>query len=480
MIIGAMSSHYFENFQRHSTLNRSIFRIKSLDVGVVNAVRRVIMSYLPTLAIGFDPYNKDANDITFHKNTTALHNEILGHRISMIPLHIRVDSPTVYRFEINLSNITQETIVVTTDHIKCFVETSPEEYSELPESSTRTIFPVDSVTADPIIITKLKPREELHVTFKTRKGFGYQNACFSPVSLCTYTFVIDEQKAEEALEAKLKEIGEDQERQENYRKVFSTLDKHRYFHTNQYGEPTLYDFQIEIENGSDPIDLVRSAFRWLEDKLAILKPTIQKTADDFYLLTFSDAEHTIGNLLQTLFFREYVRKTKEVTYIGYNVPHPLEKILIMKIKVKEGIEVGALLETAFQVFKQYIESVRKDWESFTNDISRTSEIHMATPLPIDQKPKAKRTRGVVDEAPALPPSPLTKAKAPRKKKTEEADADAPPPSPPKAKAPRKKKVVEDDAVEAQPAEEVTDAPPPSPPKAKAPRKKKTTELANPV
>jgi DNA-directed RNA polymerase alpha subunit/DNA-directed RNA polymerase subunit L len=480
-------SIYFENFQRHSVLNKASFRIKSLDVGVVNAVRRVIMSYLPTLAVGFDPYNKDLNDLTFHKNTTTLHNEILGHRISMIPLHLRVTDPAIYRFEINISNSTHEVITVTTDHIKCFVETFPEVYSELPESSTRTIFPIDKITGDPIIITKLKPREELFVTFKTRKGYGYQNACWSPVSLCSYTFVVDEQKAQagladklneiesekkmaeemprEAFAAKLKEIDE---RQENYKKVFDTLDRYRFFHTNQYGEPTLYDFQIEVENGSDPIDLVGLAFRWLEDKLDDLAPTIQKIGEDFYLLTFTDSEHTIGNLLQTLFFREYVRKSGEITYVGYNVPHPLEKVMIMKLKVVSGLQLDAFLETAFQMFKNYIESIRKDWELFTKDVSRNLEVHMELPpvqKPIrvratakEEPPKPRRT-----EADALPPKP----KAVRKKAavieppTEDAQEDAPPPKP---KAVRKKAaVIEPPTEDAQ-----EDALPPKP---KAVRKK---------
>jgi DNA-directed RNA polymerase alpha subunit/DNA-directed RNA polymerase subunit L len=474
-----MTSTYFENFQRHSVLNRSTFRLRSLDVGVVNAVRRVIMSYLPTLAVGFDPYNKDANDVTFHKNTTTLHNEILGHRISMIPLHLRVNDTTTYRFEINVTNSTQETIVVTTDHIKCSVENSPEVYSELPESSTRTIFPLDPVTGDPIIITKLKPREELHVTFKTRKGYGYQNACWSPVSVCSYTFVVDEAKAQAALDAKLKEIGTDEERQENYKKVFNTLDRHRYFHTNQYGEPTLYDFQIEVENGSDPIDLVTSAFHWLEEKLGSLQPTIEKTGDDFYLLTFPDAEHTIGNLLQTLFFREHVRQSGEVTYVGYNVPHPLEKIMIMKMKVKTGIELESFLENTFQIFKSFIEGIRKDWEAFTADMHRSHEVHMLlTPTqPPNQKPKAparKKKPAVDEEAADEPPAPTPapKPRAPARKKkaaVDEEAADEPPAPAPKPKAPARKKTVAVD-------EEAADEPPTPAPKPKAPARKKTVAV----
>ena len=464
-------SQYFYGISQDTILNKLTFGIKDVDVGIVNALRRVIMSYLPTYAVGFDPYNREQNDIVFHKNSTTLHNEILGHRISMIPLHLRPDDPAKYRFEIKLVNTTHETIVISTNDIKCSVEIAPDTYTELPDSSTLTIFPLDKITGDPIIITKLKPREELHVVFKPRKGCGFQNACWSPVSLSSYTFVVDEQKAEIALQEKLKEIGNaDTERQANYRKVFETLDKHRYFYTNEYGEPINYEFKIEVENGSDPIDLISSGLKWLEDRLQKLSPQIKQIEDGFHLLTFEDAEHTIGNLLQTMFFKNYVRGTKEVVYVGYNVPHPLEKIMIMKMKINEGLDLEELLEVAFKSFQKEIADIRNDWELSTSTYrGKTVSQHLVVPkrksnfvLPVD----------VETETPQPPTRKPRAKKATEKASDASGDEETETPKPPTRK-PRAKKATEK-ASDASGDEETETPKPPT----RKPRAKKATEKAS--
>ena len=64
------------------------FEIRDVDVSIVNALRRVILAEYPTVAIAFDPYDSSQNDINIKINTTALHNEFTGHRISLVPVHM--------------------------------------------------------------------------------------------------------------------------------------------------------------------------------------------------------------------------------------------------------------------------------------------------------------------------------------------------------------------------------------------------------
>jgi len=53
------------------------FNIKGVDVGMANALRRTIISQVPAMAI---------EKVRFHKNSSILNNEILAHRLGLMPL----------------------------------------------------------------------------------------------------------------------------------------------------------------------------------------------------------------------------------------------------------------------------------------------------------------------------------------------------------------------------------------------------------
>ena len=56
-----------------------------LDKTIVNGIRRILISSLPSVAFRTAGDNPD---LTIVKNNTSLHNEFLLHRISLIPLYI--------------------------------------------------------------------------------------------------------------------------------------------------------------------------------------------------------------------------------------------------------------------------------------------------------------------------------------------------------------------------------------------------------
>src|SRR6056300_893601 len=60
-----------------------------LSPSIVNAIRRTLLSAIPT--VGFKTEMNDS-DIIIKTNTTPLHNEYLLHRIGMIPLYIDPES----------------------------------------------------------------------------------------------------------------------------------------------------------------------------------------------------------------------------------------------------------------------------------------------------------------------------------------------------------------------------------------------------
>src|SRR3989344_3451312 len=57
--------------------NELIFMIEGINNAIANTIRRTVISEVPTLAI---------DEIEFIKNQTPLYDEILAHRIGLIPI----------------------------------------------------------------------------------------------------------------------------------------------------------------------------------------------------------------------------------------------------------------------------------------------------------------------------------------------------------------------------------------------------------
>ena len=62
------------------------FTLSQLNVSLANAIRRTIISDIPTTVIYTDTSSVGQCNISV--NTTRLHNEILKQRLSCIPIHI--------------------------------------------------------------------------------------------------------------------------------------------------------------------------------------------------------------------------------------------------------------------------------------------------------------------------------------------------------------------------------------------------------
>ena len=82
------------------------FTLNNINVSLANALRRIMLSEVPTLVFRTTPYNK--NKCIIHSNTTRLNNELIKQRLSCIPIHISdTDFPYEdYMVEVNVKNDT--------------------------------------------------------------------------------------------------------------------------------------------------------------------------------------------------------------------------------------------------------------------------------------------------------------------------------------------------------------------------------------
>lgn len=73
------SNFKFRVLEQSEDKNHIVFEIIGIDVSLANALRRIMIAEVPTVAI---------EHVYMWNNTSIMHDEVLAHRIGLIPIHI--------------------------------------------------------------------------------------------------------------------------------------------------------------------------------------------------------------------------------------------------------------------------------------------------------------------------------------------------------------------------------------------------------
>ena len=225
------------------------FTIDKINVSLANALRRIILSDVPTLVFRTFPYSECKASIT--TNTSRLHNEILKQRLSCIPIHITdQDFPyKEYQLEINVAADGGEIRYVTTKDFKLKNKTNGKYLTDV---KCREIFKQNEITGDFIEFARLLPKmseysegEQLTMTCDLDIGSANQDGAFNVVCTCAYQMTMDAAKVDEAWRVKEAELVKEglaalgSEEMKAQRKNWSLLDAQR--HTKEDS----FDFVVE-------------------------------------------------------------------------------------------------------------------------------------------------------------------------------------------------------------------------------------------
>lgn len=322
--------------------NNIEFDIENVDVSIVNGVRRIILSEFPTVGFNTDDYLN--SDLKILENTSFLHNEMLGHRLSLIPINASPDgwNPKKLEFSLEVENKTKEAVVVTSADI---VVTDTEEQKKL---DTKRFFPPNPITGDNIIIVVLRPNpgedgQKIKIKGVASVGTGQMHSRYSPVCKAVYHFVRDSDKVKSAME-KVVSAAEDKKRA---KLDFELGEADRHFSVNERGEPNKFHFEIEsigifpaklIYNKSIDILIkkMEKIERFLEqietEDIELEEASLKKTSDsinDTYKLTLQNETHTLGNIFCK--HASMIYSKDELSYVGYRNPHPLKNYIEIDI-----------------------------------------------------------------------------------------------------------------------------------------------------
>lgn len=174
------------------------FDLIHIDTSIANAFRRIMIAEVPSVA---------AETVYVFNNTSVIQDEILAHRIGLVPLKVDPDALTwVDSTQDEKDRYTDENTIVLSLDVSCTKNPHPPQGSTDPKELYRNshvyakelkfepqgrqleIFknnPVIPVDPD-ILLAKLRPNQEISLRAHCILGVGSDHAKFSPVATASY------------------------------------------------------------------------------------------------------------------------------------------------------------------------------------------------------------------------------------------------------------------------------------------------------
>lgn len=325
------------------------FTLSNINVSLANALRRIILSEIPTLVFITENYNDNTCNIEI--NTSRLHNEIIKQRLSCIPIHMQVNMNSEetdplsgkYILEVDVKNETENILYVTTEHFKIRNKTTN---AYLTEEETRKIFPKNPISQMYIDFVRLRPKisdmipgEHLKLTCEFSVNMAKENSMYNVVSKCSYSNTIDTEKKNEVWEKQLNELnaidGITKEEIEFQKKNYELLDAQRYF------IPDSFDFVIQSVGVYENNDIVKRGCVVLQHKFIdfikqIDSDTVpiyrsETTIDHCFDIVLENEDYTMGKAIEYILHDVFYIKEKKLSYCGFKKSHPHDTESIIRI-----------------------------------------------------------------------------------------------------------------------------------------------------
>ena len=318
------------------------FTLAGINVSLANALRRTMLSDIESVVFYTETY--EDNKCIIYENTGRLHNEIVKHRLSCIPVHsTNLETlPDKYMMELDVDNDSETMCIVTSGDFRI---RNKESGNYLTEAETRKIFPANHLTQSFVDFIRLRPKigdsipgEKIRLTCEFSISSSKQNSMFNVVSKCAYGNTLDMIKIEEAwfeLEQRLASEGMTKEEIDFQKKNYYLLDAQRQF------IPDSFDFVVQSVGVFENRDIVKKACIVLQNKFVDL---IQKIDSDMVVITMSEStmensydiileneDYTMGKVIEYILYEKYYLGEKVASYCGFKKMHPHDTKSIIRL-----------------------------------------------------------------------------------------------------------------------------------------------------
>ena len=358
-----------------------LFTLSGVNVSLANAVRRTILSDIPLVVFKTAPYEENKANII--ANTTRLNNEILKQRLSCIPIYIKniEDFPLKnYMLEVNVENITDTTMYVTT---KDFIIRDVVTGKPVSETKTREIFPANDYTGYFIDFARLRPKisdeipgEKINLTCEFSLSTAKVDGMFNAVSTCSYGFTVDT-VAQDVLLEKLKQTWKDEGKTEA--EIKFEVKNWKLLDGLRVTKKDSFDYTIQSIGVYSNYELVDKACEILIKKLDDIDTLIEKdelkidkamnTMSNSFDIILENEDYTIGKVLEYFLYTKFY-ETKTLTFCGFKKMHPHDNYSIIRVAYKDAVDKSTIkgsLKECIDDAKQVFGKIKKEFLRFVKN-----------------------------------------------------------------------------------------------------------------
>jgi len=324
------------------------FTLSGVNLSLANAIRRVILSDIPTVVFKTSPIEQ--NKCNIEVNTTRFNNEIVKQRLSCIPIHIKdLDIPlSNYLLEVDVENLTDTVMYATTKDFKIKNVVTGDYLSD---KDTREIFPANMQTGYFIDFVRLRPRisdqipgERIKLTCEFSVKTASDDGMFNVVSTCSYGNTVDDVKMEVELNKKKqtwKDQGLNKEEVEFEATNWKLLDGKRIFVKDSF------DFVIQSVGVFDNEEIFQKAcdilIKGLQTIITLIDTdelkinTAEATMTNCYDVILEGEDYTYGKILEYMLYSKFYEEGI-LTYCGFKKFHPHDTYSIVRIAYKDDVD----------------------------------------------------------------------------------------------------------------------------------------------
>jgi DNA-directed RNA polymerase subunit L len=301
-------------------------------VGFVNAIRRILLSGIPTVVI---------RDVQILDNTTQMPHEMLRHRMEMLPVNVMPDESGVIKdakIELRMPVIKEAKIVTTEDFTV--------------ESGREGILMKDPEFGTPCLFLKVRAGESVHMTGR----LAVESEGVSQVETATTSWHIDPDMAKDQRKKYIDDHPEDKDAG----RYFDNFLIQRCYSRDDRNRPNWFNLQIKSVGVLKARELLRLAVQILKKRVdeyvtLALKNIKHEKDEGTFSVTLDIGGHTIGVLMQEVIYAD------DVQFVSYDIPHPLKPEMVLRFNTKKAPE--KVLDTARKTIEEYCSLIDNDGRS---------------------------------------------------------------------------------------------------------------------
>ena len=311
---------------------------ENYEISLINGLRRIII-------VNLDAFCFSRESIQFQKNTSIYNEDFMSQRFALIPLNAKefskLDlSKVEAHFHATCTNAVEPTSYYSKDIQLFYIDGEGVDGKRLLDNSKY-------ITIPNILLANIKPTQEMICTFEVKRGNHKEDGgMYCPVSKCVYHFESDSKDDTPIAKEK------------DYLKTKTLL-------------PLIYNFELETDGMFPILDIFSLGcdyyIKSLQSKIEEIKNI--ETSSIVYIETsptnmtgfdfiFEKSDDTLGNVVQT-----YGIQDKDIHYIGYHIPHPLDRKLYIRLSLVNETAPRATYEKKMIQIMQRIISILEGLKS---------------------------------------------------------------------------------------------------------------------